>query len=303
MQVNKALAVAAAAVTLTACGSQETASEAAVTVTAQTSAETQATETETTTTAAETTVTTTVETTTTTVTTTAETTTTTAETTAVTETSSQAETTNGEENMIDFYEVTLPETIIPEVETPEELLPTSHSFTQIDGRTYIDDILIVNKTYSVPDSYDPGGLLPEAQEAFNEMQAGAAADGIWLYIVSGYRSYWEQQGLYNNYYYYNGEETDRFSARAGHSEHQTGLAMDLNNASRYFAGTPEADWIEQHCAEYGFIVRYPYGKEDVTGFMYEPWHIRYVGKELARLLTDHRLTLEEYFGIDSVYAE
>ncbi|MBR1739075.1 MAG: M15 family metallopeptidase [Ruminococcus sp.] len=175
--------------------------------------------------------------------------------------------------------------------------------TVIDGVTYIDGILIVNKTYSLPPDYGPGYVLPEPQAAFNEMAAAAQKDGIYLWICSGYRSYAYQQQLYNNYWYYRGAETDRFSARPGHSEHQTGLCMDLNNASRTFVGTPEAIWIENHCADFGFIIRYPDGKEEVTGFMYEPWHVRYVGKELARYLTDNGLTLEEYFGITSVYAD
>ena len=173
-----------------------------------------------------------------------------------------------------------------------------------NGVTYVDGVLIVNKTYELPQDYG-NGLDPTAQQAFYEMQSAAANDGIWLTIVSGYRSYWYQDQLYWNYVYTRGgqAEVDRFSARAGHSEHQTGLSMDLNNASRYFAGTPEAQWIEQHCADYGFIVRYPDGKEDVTGFMYEPWHVRYVGKELAGTLTDQGMTLEEYFGISSQYNE
>ena len=171
----------------------------------------------------------------------------------------------------------------------------------VNGVTTVGGIIIANKTYSLPQDYG-NGLNSEAQQAFYEMQAAAANDGIWLNIVSGYRSYWYQDQLYWGYVYTRGqEESDRFSAKAGHSEHQTGLAMDLNSASRTFIGTPEAQWIEAHCAEYGFIIRYPDGKEDVTGFMYEPWHVRYLGKEMARAVTDSGLALEEYLGIDSVY--
>ena len=172
-----------------------------------------------------------------------------------------------------------------------------------DGVTYVGGVIIANKSYKLPENYG-NGLNEDALSAFYQMQSAAANDGIWLSIVSGYRSYWYQDQLYWGYVAARGsqEEVDRFSARAGYSEHQTGLAMDLNNASRSFAGTPEAYWIEQHCADYGFILRYPDGKEDITGFMYEPWHIRYVGNELARTLTDQGLTLEEYFGIDSVYS-
>ena len=172
-----------------------------------------------------------------------------------------------------------------------------------DGVTYIDGVLIVNKTYSLPASYAPGGLTSETQKAFAKMQKAASADGISLWCVSGYRDYYYQQSLYNNYVWRDGQAAaDRYSARAGHSEHQTGLALDVNNASRYFNGTREAIWLAEHCADYGFIIRYPEGKESVTGFMPEGWHIRYVGKSLAKTLTSQGLTLEEYFGITSQYS-
>lgn len=187
---------------------------------------------------------------------------------------------------------TTPKTTTTETETPPE---------QPDEITYINGILVVNKTYSLPADYAPG-VDSQAQQAFNEMAAGAANDGISLYVVSGYRSYYYQQQLYNNYVYYRGvTETDRFSARPGHSEHQTGLAFDVNNASSSFENTPEAKWLEEHCVEYGFIIRYPQGKESVTGFKYEPWHVRYLGKENAQAVHDSGLCLEEYLGITSEY--
>lgn len=180
------------------------------------------------------------------------------------------------------------------------LTPTGASVEVKDGVTYVDGVVIVNKTYSLPQEYG-NGLDPEAEAAFYEMAGAAADDGIWLYIVSGYRSYWYQDQLYWGYYSWRGEETDRFSAKAGHSEHQTGLAMDVNDATRNFVGTPEAKWLEEHCVEYGFIIRYPEDKEDATGFMYEPWHIRYLGKEKSKLIADSGLCLEEYYGLTSVY--
>lgn len=170
-----------------------------------------------------------------------------------------------------------------------------------NGVTYVNGILIANKTYSLPENYG-SGLTDETLNAFYKMQAGAWQDGISLWICSGFRSYWDQYYLYNNYVARDGKtEADTYSARPGHSEHQTGLAMDLNNASRSFYGTREAAWIAAHCAEYGFIIRYPQGKENITGFIYEPWHVRYVGKDLARKITDSGLCLEEYLGIDSYY--
>lgn len=187
-------------------------------------------------------------------------------------------------------------------ENGEQVSGNGYKIETVNGVTYVGGILIANKSYSLPQNYG-SGLDPEAQRAFNEMQASAWNDGINLYIVSGYRSYWYQDQLYWGYVNSRGSqaEVDRFSARAGFSEHQTGLAMDLNSASRSFEGTPEALWIEQHCADYGFIIRYPDGKEDITGFMYEPWHVRYLGKDLARQVTDSGLCLEEYLGINSYY--
>lgn len=169
--------------------------------------------------------------------------------------------------------------------------------------TYIDGILIANKTYALPKDYNPG-VDPEAQAAFDEMQAAAAAEGLNIYISSGFRSYDYQAGLYNRYVERSGKaEADRYSARPGHSEHQTGLAFDLNSIDISFADTDEYVWVKEHCAEYGFIIRYPEDGEKITGYMYEPWHIRYLGKDTAQKVSDSGLTLEEYLGIDSEYDE
>lgn len=166
---------------------------------------------------------------------------------------------------------------------------------------YIDGILIVNKTYSLPQSYNPGGLTPETAEAFERLRQGAAADGVSIWIVSGFRSYETQNNLYWSYVSWNGQAAaDTFSARPGHSEHQTGMAIDCNSVYDSFAGTKEAIWLENHCHEYGFIIRYPYGKQHITGYKYEPWHIRYIGDKATEIY-ESGLTLEEYYGISSVY--
>jgi len=179
----------------------------------------------------------------------------------------------------------------------------SHKGMQvIDGITYVDGIMIANKSYSLPSSYNPNGLTSEVQNAFNEMTVSARNDGISLWICSGFRSYSYQQELYNNYVYWNGQAVaDTFSARAGHSEHQTGLAIDVNMADSSFEGTPQAVWLAENCWKYGFIIRYPKGKQNITGYMYEPWHVRYLGKNTAKAVYETGLTLEEYLGIDSVY--
>lgn len=190
-------------------------------------------------------------------------------------------------------------------EEPEDTRPrTSKGYVieTIDGITYVDGVMIVNKSYSVPSSYAPGGLTSETQAAFNKMKAAAAKEGISLWNASGYRSYGYQSTLYWNYVARDGQyAADRYSARPGHSEHQTGLALDINNASGSFTGSKAAKWTAEHCAEYGFILRYPAGKESITGYMYESWHFRYVGTELAKKITDSGLTMEEYYGIDSYY--
>ena len=180
---------------------------------------------------------------------------------------------------------------------------STHKIEQNNGMTFVDDILIVNKTYSLPADYDPG-VSQVALNAFNEMAGAAAADGISLWINSGYRSYQEQEELYNGYASERGTDSaDEVSSRPGHSEHQTGLAFDVNDTSFGFENSPEADWLNAHCAEYGFIIRFPDGKEKYTGYTYEPWHIRYLGTKLAKEVTESGLCLEEYLDITSEYAE
>lgn len=174
----------------------------------------------------------------------------------------------------------------------------------VDGFTYVNGILIVNKTYPLPADFDPGTLHPDTQAAFTAMQKAAKAEGLSLRIISGYRPYSQQNSTYNNYAKRDGKElADRYSARPGHSEHQSGLAIDLNSLQQSFGDTPEGLWIAEHCAEYGFILRYGKEKESATGFMYEPWHLRYLGVELATTVKESGLCLEEFLGITSVYAE
>ena len=173
----------------------------------------------------------------------------------------------------------------------------------VDGVTYIDGVLIANKTYSLPSNYG-NGLTSETQNAFNKMRDDASNLGLNLWLSSGYRSYYDQQYIYNNYVSRDGQaNADTYSARAGHSEHQTGLAFDLNTIDDSFSYTEEGKWVYDNCYNYGLILRYPKGKEEITGYMYESWHMRYVGEELAKKLYNNGdwITLEEYFGIDSKY--
>lgn len=174
----------------------------------------------------------------------------------------------------------------------------------VNGVTYIDGILIANKTYSLPSNYG-NGLTWETQNAFNKMKADASALGLNLWLSSGYRSYYDQKYIYNNYVSRDGQAAaDTYSARAGHSEHQTGLAFDLNTISDSFADTAEGKWVAENCHKYGLILRYPKGKDSITGYKYESWHLRYIGGDLPSKLYNNGdwITLEEYFGIDSKYS-
>ncbi len=179
-----------------------------------------------------------------------------------------------------------------------------YSIKVVKGITYVNGILIANKTYALPSSYAPGGLDKTVSAAFNKMKEDAAKEGLKLWIASGYRSYDYQKNLYNKYVKRDGQvKADTYSARAGHSEHQTGLCFDLNQVNDTFASTPESAWVNAHAHEYGFIIRYPKEKENITGYKYEPWHLRYLGVDLATSVHNSGLCLEEYLGITSVYQD
>ena len=176
------------------------------------------------------------------------------------------------------------------------------------------NVMLVNKTYRLKDSYVPKDLvkvdiefLPEATEeehymtkaaagALKNLVAGAAEDGIILRGLSGYRSYETQRSLYNYNMEVNGQSyTDRYVAPPGGSEHQLGEAMDLGTQWGWiYEGCVEAQWLADNAYKYGFIIRYEEGKEDVTGFNYEPWHIRYLGVKTAKKIYESNITLEEY---------
>ena len=173
----------------------------------------------------------------------------------------------------------------------------------IPGLTYITDpktgvkILLASKSYSMPADFDPG-LEDVTYEYFCKMQSDAAAEGLYLQLSSGYRSYYDQQIVYNGYVYDVGSDVaDTFSARPGYSEHQTGLVIDLNSIDDSFGYTPEAAWVAEHAHEYGFIIRYPDGMDDITGYKYEPWHIRYVGSAVATEIYKQNTCLETYLGL------
>lgn len=183
--------------------------------------------------------------------------------------------------------------------------PTDAPAAQADPAepTYIQGILIANKTYALPKTFDPG-VDPEAKAMFDKMQKAAAQEGLNIYISSGYRSYSYQVKVYNSMVKAYGKKyADEVSARPGYSEHQTGLVFDLNTIDLSFGNTKESKWVDAHAHEYGFIIRYPEGKEAITGYSYEPWHLRYLGVENATKVFNSGLTLEEYLGITSKYPD
>ena len=169
------------------------------------------------------------------------------------------------------------------------------SYYSIKGK--YDDIIVVNKKYPLSATYNPGENAT-AKEAFTRLRNDMIAQGLNVgYGYSGFRSYSTQANLYQNYVNRDGQAAaDRYSARPGYSEHQTGLAYDLTDkAGNLLEDARASQWLKDNAHNYGFVVRYQPGKEVSTGFMEEAWHVRYIGKE-AKEVHDSGLTLEEYFG-------
>ncbi|SDK76629.1 M15 family metallopeptidase [Lacicoccus qingdaonensis] len=201
-----------------------------------------------------------------------------------------------------------------EIVTEEEVFDES-SIEALVNRQYLlsedyvpDDLVRVEVPLIFPDHPEINQLRAPAAEALKEMFDSAEEEDIYLHARSGYRSYGTQEIQYGSFVETHGEEAaSRFSAPPGASEHQTGLAMDVTSESvgyellESFGETAEGGWVKNNAHVYGFIIRYHEGKEDITGYMYEPWHLRYVGKELAHDIKESGLTYEEYIlesGID-----
>lgn len=160
------------------------------------------------------------------------------------------------------------------------------------------EVIIANKKHPLSASYAPGED-PKASAAFQQLLSAMRAQGFAISSnYSGFRSYETQAGLYQNYVNQDGQAAaDRYSARPGYSEHQTGLAFDIIDANGSLLQEPVASqWLASNAHNYGFIVRYLPGKEYSTGYMAESWHVRYIGQE-ATDIYNSGLTLEEYFGV------
>lgn len=166
-----------------------------------------------------------------------------------------------------------------------------------------DDLVIPDVEFFIEGNDQKKYLRKPAAEALEQLFAAAKEEGIHLVAVSGYRSYERQKSIFEYNVQTQGEEhARRFSAVPGTSEHQTGLAMDIssrefgNRLEQEFGDTEAGKWVAENCHKFGFIIRYPNGKEDITGYAYEPWHLRYVGVPLAESIAASGLTMEEYFN-------
>ena len=165
---------------------------------------------------------------------------------------------------------------------------------ETDGVTTIGGVIIVNRQFDLPKDYGDG-LTDETYSAYLKMREASGYD---MSIVSGFRSYEKQKATFAYWASIDGAEVaDTYSAQPGHSEHQTGLAMDISSLRQSYGETSEGKWLAEHCWEYGFLLRYPKGSEKITGYIYEPWHVRYLGTSTAKLLHDSGLTLEEFLGV------
>ena len=174
--------------------------------------------------------------------------------------------------------------------------------------------VLVNKYYYLEETYEPNNLeeidrkyalsnmkmVSYAKEAFEKLSQDAKKENLNIIAMSTYRSYNYQVNLYNKYKRQDGEEkADTYSGRPGQSEHQTGLAVDVYNKEQNYTNferTEEFKWMQEHAHEYGFILRFPKGKENETGYTYESWHYRYVGIEAATYIHNSNISFEEYYA-------
>lgn len=205
---------------------------------------------------------------------------------------------------------------------PEDETPDVDKSAEAKADLSLGNLVVVNKKYSLPIDYKPSDLVvpnvsfsysgvleqsymrAPAAKQMEKMFAAAKKEGVTLNAVSGFRSGERQKVLYNNYVARDGKAAaDQYSARPGHSEHQTGLTFDIsapsvgNGLTAALGDTKEGKWIANNAAKYGFIVRYDRGFQSRTGYTYEPWHIRYVGVDAATQIKNNGQTLEEYMKV------
>ena len=224
---------------------------------------------------------------------------------------------------VGYESPTMPEAAAESEAQDADKEPVCENQSRIFKQSDIDSgyLILVNKTHGLDRDYKPDDLSDikyyaadrgaegrfmraAAADAFNSLAEEADGQGMEIVVTTAYRSYGFQATLYNNYVANDGQAAaDRYSAKPGYSEHQTGLAADVSSASvnyrltRDFADTEEGRWLSGNAHLFGFIIRYPDGKEDITGYLYEPWHLRYVGTKAAEYIHSHEITLEEYIQL------
>ncbi len=191
------------------------------------------------------------------------------------------------------------------VTNPNDILVLVNKERSLASDYKPDDLVIPNVKFSFEGEDQKKYLRKEVATALEVLFEEAEKEDVILYAVSGYRSYGRQQMLFNYRSERSGiEETNKLTAKPGQSEHQTGLAMDVSSKSvnlsleEAFGETIEGIWLKNNAHRFGFIIRYLKEKTDITGYSYEPWHIRYVGKEVAKEIYENNITFEEYLGFE-----
>ena len=185
---------------------------------------------------------------------------------------------------------------ITTIKQPYELLVLVNKYNKLPSNFTQYNLVNMSREYTVNDGKQYL-LANVAYEQYKEMADAAKKEGLNMRVLSAYRTESYQGGLYNNKVRTNGKVyADNYSARPGHSEHQTGLAVDISTTKTTFEYTAEFKWLQKHAHEYGYILRYPKGKEWITGYSYEPWHYRYVGTDAAKIIYEEGITYEEYYA-------
>ncbi|MFD1850846.1 D-alanyl-D-alanine carboxypeptidase family protein [Oceanobacillus bengalensis] len=192
---------------------------------------------------------------------------------------------------------------IPVISNPYDQLALINKEQALPENYIPEDLVVPNVRFPYEDDVPKKQMRQVAATALEELFAAADDAGLELYAQSGYRSYETQKSLFANYVSNHGEEeANIFSARPGESEHQSGLTMDVTSPdvsfdlNTDFGDTDEGIWLQEHVADFGFIIRFPEGKEDITQYQYEPWHLRYVGNKTAQEIMSEGITLEEYYN-------
>jgi D-alanyl-D-alanine carboxypeptidase len=187
------------------------------------------------------------------------------------------------------------------VKNLDDMLVLANKERYLPGNYVPKDLVVPNVPFPFKEFAPKKQMRKEAAKALEDLFNQAKKEGMDLYAISGYRSYQTQEDIFDESARINGEaHATEYVAKPGQSEHQTGLAMDVTCPKVHFhvvpefADTKEGKWLKENMGKYGFILRYPKSKEDVTGYSYEAWHIRYVGKNAAEVINSKDITLEEY---------